>query len=117
MSLDRGHLPDHQRCQLVIGRTALRGLRHPKIIAPRAQPSHQQDRELLNAYNHVQAAVALGLPAPGAGEFVSVRLARRQPHHAEAPSIELDGEHWVVAEDNDPPEMGPLLPDIGPLVR
>ncbi len=82
---------------------------------------HQLRREgivIFGQYrNHVQAAVALGLPAPGAGEFVSVRLARRQPHHAEAPSIELDGEHWVVAEDNDPPEMGPLLPDIGPLGR
>ncbi|MEO3891688.1 NaeI family type II restriction endonuclease [Nonomuraea sp. B5E05] len=65
--------------------------------------------------NHVQAAVSLGLPAPGPGEFVSVRVARRQWHHGDAPSIELDGEHWVVAVAGDPVEDAPSLPDIGPL--
>lgn len=65
--------------------------------------------------NHVQAARALGLPAPGPGEFVSVRLARRQRHHGDAPYIELDGELWVVAGENDSPELAPLLPDIGRL--
>ena len=67
--------------------------------------------------NHVQAASDLGLPAPGPGESMSVRLARRQQHHADAASIELDGQDWVVAGQNDPPEPGPVLPDIGPLGR
>ncbi|PZG07100.1 restriction endonuclease [Nonomuraea aridisoli] len=65
--------------------------------------------------NHVQAAAGLGLPVPGPGEFVSVRLARRQSHHGDALSIELDGHHWVVATERDLPEPAPLLPNIGPL--
>ncbi|MEV4176693.1 NaeI family type II restriction endonuclease [Nonomuraea sp. NPDC049709] len=67
--------------------------------------------------NHVQAATDLGLPAPGPGEFVSVRLVRRQPHHGNAPSVDLDGQRWVVAMETDSPEPGPVLPQIGPLVR
>lgn len=65
--------------------------------------------------NHVQAAVTLGLPAPGPGESVSVRFARRCTHHGVAPYLELDGEQWVVAGDDDPAELAPLLPNIGPL--
>ncbi|MEU7936646.1 NaeI family type II restriction endonuclease [Microbispora bryophytorum] len=63
--------------------------------------------------NHVQAAEELGLPAPGPGEFVSARLIRRRPDHGDRLWVELDGEHWVVATDNDLPECGPLLPNIG----
>lgn len=65
--------------------------------------------------NHVQAAVALGLPAPGPGEFVSARLARRRADHGIAPYVELDGEQWVVADGGDPVEPAPPLPNIGPL--
>jgi hypothetical protein len=67
--------------------------------------------------NHAQAATDLGLQPPGPGEFISVRLARRQPHHSDAAYIELDGEYWVIALATDPPEPGPLIPDIGPLGR
>lgn len=67
--------------------------------------------------NHVDAAIALVLPAYGRGDSMSVRLARKRPHHAGLPSITLDGERWVVAERDDPPEMAPLLPDIGPLPK
>jgi hypothetical protein len=67
--------------------------------------------------NHVKAARALGLQPPGPGESMSVRLVRRQPHHGDAPYIELDGDRWVVALDTDPVEGAPLLPDIGALDR
>ncbi|MFD9941450.1 NaeI family type II restriction endonuclease [Nonomuraea sp. NPDC059023] len=67
--------------------------------------------------NHVEAARALAMPHLGPGESMSVRLVRRRPHHTRAPSIELDGTHWVVAKPADTPEIAPLLPDIGPLSR
>ncbi|MGW5154484.1 NaeI family type II restriction endonuclease [Nonomuraea wenchangensis] len=67
--------------------------------------------------NHIEAAKALGYTPPGPGESMSIRLARKRSHHAGLPSITLDGEQWVVALPEDPPEMAPLLPDIGPLGR
>lgn len=67
--------------------------------------------------NHAQAATDLELQPPGPGESMSVRLARRQPHHRDEAYIELDSEHWVIALETDPPERGPLLPDIGALGR
>jgi len=65
--------------------------------------------------NHAQDAEKLGLPVPGPGEFVSVRLARKRSHHGNAPSIVLDGVEWVVAEESDPVEPAPLLRNIGRL--
>nr|WP_276615522.1 NaeI family type II restriction endonuclease [Nonomuraea basaltis] len=65
--------------------------------------------------NHIEAAKALGLPEPGPGESMSVRVARQRPHHAGLPSIVLDGEQWVAAIPGDPLEVAPLLPDIGPI--
>jgi hypothetical protein len=62
--------------------------------------------------SHSAAAYALGLPAPGDGEFVSARLARRREHHGAAPWIGLDGDEWVLAIPADPPEAAPLLPSI-----
>lgn len=67
--------------------------------------------------NHVEAAKALGLPTLGPGESMSIRLARKRAHHAGLPSITLNGEEWVAALPDDPPEMAPELPDIGPLGR
>lgn len=67
--------------------------------------------------NHVQAATALGLQPLGPGESMSVRLARRGPHHGDARYIELDDEQWVIALDTDPVVLGPTLPAIGPLER
>ncbi|MET8054641.1 NaeI family type II restriction endonuclease [Streptosporangium sp. NPDC005286] len=61
---------------------------------------------------HTQVANILGLTVPEQGEFLSVRLARRRPHHGDAPSIELEGEQWVIATDDDPIEPAPLLPEV-----
>lgn len=49
-------------------------------------------------------SAALELPKAGRGEFMSVRLARRRPHHGNAPAVELEGEFWVVATPEDPVE-------------
>lgn len=62
--------------------------------------------------SHRRIAQALALPEPGAGESVSVRLARRRSRHDELPCVTLDGEDWVVAQPDDPAEAAPLLPDI-----
>jgi hypothetical protein len=62
--------------------------------------------------SHGRVATTLGLPVPGLGESVSVRLAGRKPHHHDAPFAVLNGCQWVVARPDDPPELAPLLPDI-----
>lgn len=108
----------------LISRTAVATVAMQEDYMARARGSKQGARHQLRPEgiaifgpyrNHVQAAVALGLPAPGPGEFVSARLARRQPHHAEGLWVELDGQPWVVATENDPQEDAPLLPNIGKL--
>ncbi|NUP21878.1 MAG: restriction endonuclease [Streptomyces sp.] len=60
--------------------------------------------------SHRAVAKKLGLPLPGEGEFVSVRVTQAGAHHATAPQVELDGRNWVVAENNDPVEIAPQLP-------
>jgi hypothetical protein len=65
--------------------------------------------------SHRRVAETLRLPVPGPGESVSVRLASMGPVRATAPSVSLEGQRWVVAQEDDPPEMAPLLPDIGAL--
>lgn len=62
--------------------------------------------------SHRRVAETFGLPVPGPGESVSVRLASRKPHHLGASFVALDGRQWVVAQPDDPPELAPLLPDI-----
>jgi hypothetical protein len=62
--------------------------------------------------SHGDIARLLGLPVPQAGDSVSVRLARRQAHHSDAPYIELNGEQWVRAVPSDPEETVPKLPEI-----
>ncbi|MYX34360.1 MULTISPECIES: NaeI family type II restriction endonuclease [unclassified Streptomyces] len=61
--------------------------------------------------NHQAVAQALGLPEPGAGESVSVRLAPWTPEHADVPWAELEGGKWVVARDGDPKAEAPMLPE------
>ncbi|MFI0422945.1 NaeI family type II restriction endonuclease [Spongiactinospora sp. 9N601] len=61
---------------------------------------------------HSEIALALGLPPIGPGESMSVRLARRRPHHEGAACVAIDGERWVVAGSSDPRERAPLLPRI-----
>ncbi|MEV5717642.1 NaeI family type II restriction endonuclease [Amycolatopsis mediterranei] len=53
-------------------------------------------------------SATLGLPELVKGEWMSVRLARRRPHHGDAPAVELGGDEWVVAEPGDPVEALPL---------
>jgi hypothetical protein len=62
--------------------------------------------------SHRRIAQALAVPVPGPGESVSVRLARRQPHHAGLPFVTLNGDDWVVAQPNDSMESAPALPGI-----
>ncbi|MDX2853104.1 NaeI family type II restriction endonuclease [Streptomyces sp. PA03-3a] len=54
-------------------------------------------------------ATALGLPQPNKGEWVSVRVVRRQPSDGEAPSVEIDGEEWRIAAPDDPIESAPYV--------
>lgn len=59
---------------------------------------------------HSGMAEALGLPVPGKGEFVSVRLTQAGARHAGLPSVEIDGTQWAVAQPEDPAGPAPLLP-------
>jgi Restriction endonuclease NaeI len=63
--------------------------------------------------SHGRVAETLGLPVPGPGESVSVRVASRKPHHADADArfVVLGGREWVVALPDDPAEVAPFLPD------
>jgi restriction endonuclease NaeI len=68
---------------------------------------------ILGQYDsHRRVARALGLPVPGAGESVSVRLASRRPDHGDALFVLLDGREWVMAGPDDPPEAAPGLPPV-----
>ncbi|WP_237525435.1 NaeI family type II restriction endonuclease [Streptomyces sp. SID4985] len=60
--------------------------------------------------SHRTVARQLGLVPPREGEFVSVRVAKRAPHHLEAPYVALDGEQWVIATPEDLPQTAPPLP-------
>ncbi len=60
--------------------------------------------------SHRTVAEQLGLLPPREGEFVSVRVARKRPHHQEAPQAMLNGEAWVVATPQDEPVAAPSLP-------
>jgi hypothetical protein len=62
---------------------------------------------------HQALAAALGLPAPGPGEFVSARLAcRGEPGERSAAQryIRLDGADWVLAETGAGTGPAPRLP-------
>lgn len=63
-----------------------------------------------DSHRLVARQLGLPVPAPGSGESVSVRLARRTQARAELPHVTLDGERWVVAGKDDPPELAPVLP-------
>ncbi|MFJ4472481.1 NaeI family type II restriction endonuclease [Streptomyces sp. NPDC089424] len=60
--------------------------------------------------SHRAVAQQLGLPRPREGEFVSVRVARKRPHHGMARHVLLNGESWVAALPHDKPEAAPPLP-------
>ncbi|MFG2914591.1 NaeI family type II restriction endonuclease [Kitasatospora sp. NPDC048298] len=61
--------------------------------------------------NHQVVAEGLGMPVPGAGESVSVRLAPWTLEHVDARWVELEGVKWVVARERDPVVEAPLLPE------
>ncbi|MGW4394451.1 NaeI family type II restriction endonuclease [Amycolatopsis nivea] len=62
--------------------------------------------------NHVNVAKALNIAEPGEGEFVSVRL-RPKAASDLGPSVELDGEEWVVASpDEQLTKPSPELPRV-----
>jgi hypothetical protein len=61
--------------------------------------------------SHQNAAAALNLPIPQAGESVSARLTRyKVERHGSAPRVVLDGSEWTLARAEDPPERAPMLP-------
>ncbi|WP_437109633.1 NaeI family type II restriction endonuclease [Streptomyces scopuliridis] len=60
--------------------------------------------------SHQAIAQALGAPVPRHGELVSFRVAQARPHHGAAPSLELDGKLWTLANASDPVEPAPRLP-------
>lgn len=64
-----------------------------------------------DSHRGVAEQLRLPVPAPGSGESVSVRLARRQPRHDGLPFVTLDGERWVAALPGDLAEPAPLLPE------
>ena len=64
-----------------------------------------------DSHRGVAEQLRLPVPAPGSGESVSVRLARRQARHEGQPFVSLDGERWVAALPGDAAEPAPLLPD------
>jgi hypothetical protein len=64
-----------------------------------------------DSHRGVAEQLRLPVPAPGSGESVSIRLARRRMHHEGLPFVTLDGERWVVALPDDLVEPAPLLPE------
>ncbi|WP_409184165.1 NaeI family type II restriction endonuclease [Amycolatopsis sp. VS8301801F10] len=62
--------------------------------------------------NHVNVAKTLNIAEPGEGEFVSVRLRPRTASDL-GPSVELEGEYWVVASpDEQLTNPAPELPRV-----
>jgi hypothetical protein len=60
---------------------------------------------------HTSLATQLGLPAPGPGEFLSVRLARTDRCDPSEPHIHLEDQNWIVAAPGDPVVEAPELPE------
>jgi hypothetical protein len=72
---------------------------------------------ILGGYgSHRATATALGLPAPGPGEFVSARLVRCASASGGTGNgrswVRLGDGDWIVAEPADPVELAPRLPDV-----
>ncbi|MFF3553702.1 NaeI family type II restriction endonuclease [Streptomyces tsukubensis] len=55
----------------------------------------------------LRIAETLGLPGPARGQWISIRVVRRRPEHADAPFVELDGRRWTAAGPDDAVEEGP----------
>lgn len=57
---------------------------------------------------HGRIAEQLGVPVPGDGEFVAVKVRRARPDDQKAAQIE--GGEWTLADEGDQDEVAPLLP-------
>ena len=58
--------------------------------------------------SHQEIAADLGIPVPGTGDTISVRVTRAKSN---GPGVSMiDGGFWRVADDNDPIDEAPLLP-------
>jgi hypothetical protein len=60
--------------------------------------------------SHAVIAQTLGLPIPGPGESLSIRLARASSPGEGA--VQIDGALWRIATPSDPVECAPELPSI-----
>ncbi|MFE3887654.1 NaeI family type II restriction endonuclease [Streptomyces lydicus] len=60
--------------------------------------------------SHRRIAAGLEIPAPGEGEFVSVRVAGVPADHTARPSVVLDGQRWACALAEDARQTAPALP-------
>ncbi|MFF5917752.1 NaeI family type II restriction endonuclease [Streptomyces flavochromogenes] len=61
----------------------------------------------------VMEQLAVPLPRmPRVGEFVSFRVVEAAEHHGDRPKATLDNKEWVLADDTDLPQVGPLLPAL-----
>ncbi|MGQ4465388.1 NaeI family type II restriction endonuclease [Streptomyces violaceoruber] len=61
---------------------------------------------------HQDIARRIGAEVPQRGEFVSFRVAEAMPYHADRPSVELEGRHWVLAGPDDLAVPAPRLPRV-----
>jgi hypothetical protein len=60
--------------------------------------------------SHLTVAQALGVPVPGPGESVSARVT---PADASGPGVaEINGTFWRLAQEADPVQPAPILPEI-----
>ncbi|MFJ2934032.1 NaeI family type II restriction endonuclease [Streptomyces sp. NPDC087219] len=61
----------------------------------------------------VMEQLAVPLPRmPRVGEFVSFRVVEAAAHHGDRARVTLDNKEWVLADDTDLPQVGPLLPAL-----
>jgi hypothetical protein len=61
---------------------------------------------------HCKIAADLGLTVPGPGEFVSARVVRAEGASDDRPKAFIDGAWWKRAQEADPVELAPILPEV-----
>ncbi|MGV9411146.1 NaeI family type II restriction endonuclease [Nocardia sp. NPDC003693] len=79
----------------------------------RARPKLREEGIIILGDYPLHQAIAkdLGGPVPRPGEFVSHRVARAQPKHADRPRAMISGEQWVVVTRDEPCDKpAPKLP-------
>lgn len=72
-----------------------------------------RDRGLLvlgHQDNDPLVARSLGLPVPNKGEFISVRVIPAPEARDDRPIAEIEGQRWVIANDDDPEVTAPVIP-------